>query len=840
MTFTAVSADANELRAVGGDEQSAPAGTVLAEPLVVQVTDAFGNPIEGVPIAWSVDGGGAVSAEATETGDDGLASVVRTLGTAAGDQHTIASSPGLAGSPLTFTHRASAGAANVLEEVSGSGQSAIVGTALADPLVVRARDGSGNPVAGLAVAWVVGDGGGSLAPATSITDGDGLASTLWTMGAAPATNRATAVVSGVGTVDFSASAVPGTPPGLSLETPPPATAARGVSLNPAPLVQLREPDGTPRHASGVGVSVAVVEGGATLRGTTLRTTDANGRVEFRDLALLAVPGSYTLAFSATGYTGVTSPPIALVRAATTTTVRSDDPDPSVAGAPVRVRYRVESVGGTPTGLVRVSSDDGASCSATVAQGECTLSITTAGARTLTVTYAGDTQFEASAATTGHQVDVPPQPILALNTQPSATAVSGQPLSRQPVVQLRDVQGADLRTAGITVTAAIVSGTGTLLGAPTRTTGSDGRAVFSDLGITGAAGSYALGFSAAGFAPVTSSPIVLGPAAPTGTTTAITADDPDPSDVGQAVTVRYSVTAAPGTPTGTVTVAASATETCAASVAAGACSLTLTQPGARTLAATYAGDGTFAGSSGTASHEVRTPAAAPSATTSTVQVQDGTVGLGRGTGVVVTVRDAAGATLANVSVTLTATGAGNAIDPAGATTGGNGQARFDFSSTEAGTKTVTAVAGGVTIAQQPQIVVSPAATTTRISSDAPDPSPPGAAVTVTFTVTSDAGTPTGDVTVASTGGGTCSAPVATGQCSLDPGAGGRSPSRPATRGRETLPRARTPRITPSRRPRRRRSRCARGRPTGRRPACPLRGNLKSSCARARAERWRNRA
>ena len=154
--FTAVSADANELRVVGGDGQTAPAGAVLTEPLVVQVTDAFGNPIAGVPIAWSADGGGSVSAATTATAADGLASVIRTLGPAAGAQYVIASSPGLAGSPVTFTHTAGAGAATLLEAVSGDGQTAVVGTALAEPLVVRVRDDAGNPVAGLAVAWVVG------------------------------------------------------------------------------------------------------------------------------------------------------------------------------------------------------------------------------------------------------------------------------------------------------------------------------------------------------------------------------------------------------------------------------------------------------------------------------------------------------------------------------------------------------------------------------------------------------------------------------------------------------------------------------------------------------------
>jgi hypothetical protein len=770
VTFTAVSADANELRAAGGDQQSGPAGTVLAQPLVVQVTDAFGNPIEGAPIAWSVDGGGSVSATMTQTGADGHAAVARTLGPAAGVQHAFASSPGLAGSPVTFTDTATAGAATVLEAVSGGGQSGVVGTALPDPLLVRVRDEGGNPVEGLAVAWVVGDGGGSLTPVTSRTDGQGLASTQWTLGGAPGANSATAVVSGLGTVGFTATAVPGTPPGLALATPPPPTAVRGVPLTTRPIVELREPDGTPRQLAGVTVSVSVVQGGAVLQGSTARATGATGRVEFPDLALLGVPGNYALAFSATGYTGIVSPTIALARAPTTITIRSDDPDPSVAGAPVQVRYRVESAGGTPTGLVRITSDDGTSCSGSVAQAECSLSPVTAGARTLTATYAGDTQFEGSSTTAVHQVEAPAPSVLILVIQPSATATSGQPFGRQPVVQLRDGSGAPLPTAGVTVTAAIATGTGTLAGTATRTTGPDGRAVFTDLALAGT-GAFTLRFSAEGFLGVVSDAIAVAPAGPAATTTTITADDPDPSDVGQAVTVRFTVSPASGTPTGAVTVSASATETCAAVAGVGTCSLTLTQPGTRTITAAYAGDGTFAGSSGTATHTVRPPPAVPSATTSSVAVKDATVGLTRRTDVTVTVRDAAGAALDRVAVVLSATGTGNLISPASATTDKKGHAKFAFSSADAGAKTLTAVAAGVTIAQQPVITVTPAATQTRITSDAPDPSGEGAPITVAYTVTSDAGTPSGDVTVTASTGGSCTATVAAGGCTLVPGGGG---------------------------------------------------------------------
>jgi Bacterial Ig-like domain (group 1). len=306
--FDAVSDDGQPARGGCGRQPIGRGGGHASSPLVVQVTDAFGNPIAGVQITWSADAG-SVSDQTTSTGSDGLTSVVRTLGTGAGVQHASASAAGLAGSPVTFTQIVSAGAAATLEPVSGDGQAALVGTSVADPLVVRARDAQGNPVAGIAVAWVIGSGGGSLSPQTSLTDDQGLASTRWTLGSGPGSNTATAVISGVGTVEFSATGQPGTPPSLSLETQPPASAIRGVAWSRAPVIQLREAGGQARRRSGVAVNVSLAAGGGTLNGTLTRVTGADGRVEFRDLALAGPPGTYTFAFTATGYAGVTSAPM---------------------------------------------------------------------------------------------------------------------------------------------------------------------------------------------------------------------------------------------------------------------------------------------------------------------------------------------------------------------------------------------------------------------------------------------------------------------------------------------------------------------------------------------------
>jgi uncharacterized repeat protein (TIGR01451 family) len=132
------------------------------------------------------------------------------------------------------------------------------------------------------------------------------------------------------------------------------------------------------------------------------------------------PWTNTIASVTTANGGTNSIPasanITVNRASTTTTITSVAPNPSFAGEAILVTYTVNPVApgaGTPTGTVTVS-DGVDSCSAMVGAGQCTLNLTTQGARTLTATYAGDTNFNSSASSgTSHQVDPPctPNPIV---------------------------------------------------------------------------------------------------------------------------------------------------------------------------------------------------------------------------------------------------------------------------------------------------------------------------------------------------------------------------------------------------------------------------------------------
>jgi hypothetical protein len=91
-----------------------------------------------------------------------------------------------------------------------------------------------------------------------------------------------------------------------------------------------------------------------------------------------------------------------------------------------------------------------------------------------------------------------------------------------------------------------------------------------------------------------------------TNTMVTAIDPDPSVIGQPITVTYAVTSPFGLPTGNVTITASnSLAICSGTLsnATGNCSLTLNAAEPYTLTATYSGDANFNPSIGTKSHSV---------------------------------------------------------------------------------------------------------------------------------------------------------------------------------------------------------------------------------------------
>jgi hypothetical protein len=190
---------------VSGSGQNGAVGTALQDPLIVRVTDQFGNPVAGVTVEWDAEQG-SVDPSSSQTGADGRAETSWVLGSSSGPQTATASSSDLEGSPVTFSATAVPGSASQLVRISGNNQAGPPGQELNDPLVVRLVDQEGNGIPDRAVTWLVGAGGGSVNSTTSTTDGNGDATARWTLGPSLGVNTLNAVVSGIGFVGFTATA----------------------------------------------------------------------------------------------------------------------------------------------------------------------------------------------------------------------------------------------------------------------------------------------------------------------------------------------------------------------------------------------------------------------------------------------------------------------------------------------------------------------------------------------------------------------------------------------------------------------------------------------------------
>lgn len=91
LNATAAAGPADAMVTLGGDAQQGDVSRPLPQPLVVRVSDAYGNPAANVDVAFAVtQGGGTLSAATARTGANGNAQVTWTLGAAAGQQRATA------------------------------------------------------------------------------------------------------------------------------------------------------------------------------------------------------------------------------------------------------------------------------------------------------------------------------------------------------------------------------------------------------------------------------------------------------------------------------------------------------------------------------------------------------------------------------------------------------------------------------------------------------------------------------------------------------------------------------------------------------------------------------
>jgi hypothetical protein len=113
-----------------------------------------------------------------------------------------------------------------ITKASGDNQSGAAGSALPNPLVAQVKDSNGNPLSGVTVNFLVTNGGGSVSPTSAVTNANGLASTVLTLGTAPnVSNQVSASAVNVGSVTFSAISYPSVTNSIYLENQQTGTTA---------------------------------------------------------------------------------------------------------------------------------------------------------------------------------------------------------------------------------------------------------------------------------------------------------------------------------------------------------------------------------------------------------------------------------------------------------------------------------------------------------------------------------------------------------------------------------------------------------------------------------------
>ena len=508
------------------------AGQALSPAVQVAVQDEIGGVVGGATTAIILSlsnnpGGATLGGTLTRNAVNGVATFPDLTLNRSGIGYVLTATATALSPVISNPFDIGAGAAARLALATPPSAGAISGAPLAQQPVVQLQDANGNPVAqaGVAITAAIVSGTGTL--------GGTLTMVTNAAGAALFTNLAITGQAGVFTLRFSAAGLTAVESGpitigagnaatLALLTQPSPAAQSGVLLAIQPVVELRDGSGNPVAEAGTAVTVTASAGGS-LAGTTTVQTDAQGRAVFTDLILSGLVGDYTLSFNAAGLTGVTSDPIALAAGPAAALEMVTQPSGNATnGQPFGQQPAVRLVddAGNPVSeagvsiTVSIATGGGATLGGTLAvltdaDGVATFTdlVLTGAAGLYTLGFASPGLTGVTSATIA--LGAGGAAGLAIAQAPSSIAQSGVPLAQQPIIQLVDQSGNPVGQAGVTVTAALASGPGTLGGTLMQVTDASGRAFFTDLAITGGSGVYTISFSAPGFGTVVSGVIGLG-------------------------------------------------------------------------------------------------------------------------------------------------------------------------------------------------------------------------------------------------------------------------------------------------------------------------------------------
>ncbi len=174
----------SEIRVLSGNNQSAEVNMQLPEPIVVEVVDNKGNPLEGVTVVFSTEEGAGTFPNQSRmqkilTNDEGRAQTQFMLGKRAGEKTIHISVEGGDCRPVTLLVIARPAPATKFVELRGNFQTGSLGRRLPEPFSVAIRDKYDNPIPKYEVSFHLKKGTGRFQDSqnsqfTTLTNEDGL------------------------------------------------------------------------------------------------------------------------------------------------------------------------------------------------------------------------------------------------------------------------------------------------------------------------------------------------------------------------------------------------------------------------------------------------------------------------------------------------------------------------------------------------------------------------------------------------------------------------------------------------------------------------------------------
>jgi N-terminal glycosyl-hydrolase-114-associated domain/Kelch motif/Galactose oxidase, central domain len=345
-TVKNTSSTPGSISASSGTPQSAMVGTAFANPLVALVENSSGNPVSGATVTFTAPSSGASGSFAggvntAVTNSSGLAaSALFTANSTTGSYNVTASVAGVS-NKARFRLTNQAAGTNSITATSGTPQTATVGAAFANPLVVTVENSSGVGVSGVTVTFAAPTSGqsGSFAGGvnTATTNASGVAtSAAFTANSTAGSYTVTASVSGVSkAASFALTNQAGSPASITATGGTPQSAQVGTAFASRLSATVTDSDGN--AVNGVTVTFTAPTSGASgsfAGGVNTATTNASGVATSAAFTANATTGSYTVTASVSGVSAAAS--FALTNQASTSpasiTATSGTPQSATVGA----------------------------------------------------------------------------------------------------------------------------------------------------------------------------------------------------------------------------------------------------------------------------------------------------------------------------------------------------------------------------------------------------------------------------------------------------------------------------------------------------------------------------